>query len=153
MYRNTTNNLLILVTWVQEWGPGQPWGRAAWWRSKTGWSWTFHPSSGRTGQSSPERKQSAWDSLWHELLFPPAGQLSMPAHLFFDVSILEHQGEWGDVLPVHTIAALDLNGMFDAFVDLLGGGLPNVGQGTICEGGQDLRNLKNVVWDCSGQYN
>lgn len=44
------------------------------------------------------------------------------------------------MLPVHSIAASDLNGMFDAFVDLLGAGLPNVRQGTVCEGGQDLQN-------------
>lgn len=42
--------------------------------------------------------------------------------------VLEHQGQWSDVLPVHTITASNLNGMFDALVDLFGGGLPDVGQ-------------------------
>lgn len=68
---------------------------------------------------------------------PPAGPPL--AHLFLDVSVLEDQGERGDVLPVHALAAPDLDGVFDALVDLLGGGLPNVGQRTVCEGGQDLQ--------------
>lgn len=65
------------------------------------------------------------------------------AHLVLDVCVFEHQGEWSDVLPVHAITASNLNGMFDAFVDLLGGGLPYVVQRAVCKGGQDLRE-KNV---------
>lgn len=53
---------------------------------------------------------------------------SISAHLVLDVYIFEHQGQRSDVFPVHTIAAPDLNGMSDAFVDLLGGGLPYVRQ-------------------------
>lgn len=53
--------------------------------------------------------------------------------------VLEHQGQWSDVLLVHALAASDLYGMFDAFVDLFGGGLPYVGQRAVCKGGQDLQ--------------
>lgn len=62
---------------------------------------------------------------------PPARQ--SPTHLFLDVGVLEDQGECSDVLPVHSLAAPHLDGMLDALVDLLGGGLPNVGQRAICK--------------------
>lgn len=62
-------------------------------------------------------------------------------HLFFDVAVLEDEGEGGDVLPVHAIAAAHLNCVFDALVNLLGGGLPNVSQRAVCKGGQDLNFL------------
>lgn len=53
---------------------------------------------------------------------------SIPPYLVLDVCVLEHQGQWSDVLHVHALAASNLNGMFDAFVNLLGGGMPYVGQ-------------------------
>lgn len=63
---------------------------------------------------------------------PPPTTTTKPAcelaHLVLDMRVLEHQGQWSDVLPVHTITASNLNGMFDALVDLFGGGLPDVGQ-------------------------
>lgn len=55
--------------------------------------------------------------------------------------VLEDQLEGGDVLVVHALAAAHLDGVLDALVDLLGGGLARVGQlgqGAIGEGGQDL---------------
>lgn len=61
------------------------------------------------------------------------------AHLVLNVCVFEHQGQWSDVLPVHAVAAPYLNGMFDAFVDLLGGGMTYVGQWAIRKGGQDLQ--------------
>lgn len=44
------------------------------------------------------------------------------------MSVFEHQGQGGDVLPVHSITASNLNSVLDAFVDLFGGGQPYVGQ-------------------------
>lgn len=55
------------------------------------------------------------------------------AHLFLNVGVLEDQGERSDVLPVHALAAPHFNGVFDALVDLFGGGLPNVGQRAVCK--------------------
>lgn len=49
------------------------------------------------------------------------------------MGVLEDQGERGDVLPVHALAAPHLDGVFDSLVDLLGGGLPNVGQRAVCK--------------------
>lgn len=51
----------------------------------------------------------------------PHTQPTLPPNLVFDVCVLEHQGQWGDVLLVHTFTAANLNCMFDAFVNLLGG--------------------------------
>lgn len=51
---------------------------------------------------------------------------SISAHLVLNVGIFEDQRHRGDVLPVHSIAAPNLYGMLDAFVDLLRGGVPYV---------------------------
>lgn len=53
---------------------------------------------------------------------------SASGHLVLHVGIFERQRQRGDVLPVHPIAAPDLYGMLDAFVDLLRGGVPDVRQ-------------------------
>lgn len=59
--------------------------------------------------------------------------------------VFEHQGQRGDVLPVHTVTAPDLYSVFDAFVDLLGGGLPYVGQRAVGKGGEDLQEEKIIM--------
>lgn len=66
-------------------------------------------------------------------------------YLVLDVCVFEHQGQWSDVLPVHTLTASDLNGMFDAFVNLFGGGLPYVGKRAVRKGGQDLQEKNMIV--------
>lgn len=45
-------------TWVQGREPGPPWERAAWWRSRPCWSWTFRLSSGRTEPTIRRRETS-----------------------------------------------------------------------------------------------
>ena len=67
--------------------------------------------------------------------------LQLWPYLALDVCVLEDQREGGDVLLVHAVAASHLDGVLDAPVDLLCGGLARVGQlgqGSIGEGGQDL---------------
>lgn len=43
------------------------------------------------------------------------------------------------MLPAHPIAAPNLDGVFDAFVDFLRGGVPYVRERTVREGGEDLQ--------------
>lgn len=47
-------------------------------------------------------------------------------NLVLHMCIFEHQRQRGDVLPMHLIAAPNLYGMLDAYVDLLRGGVPYV---------------------------
>lgn len=78
----------------------------------------------------------------YQTLFEPS---STPAHLVLNVCVFEHQGQRSDVLPVHTLTASNLNSMFDAFVDLSGGRVPNVRQWAICKRGQDLQEKNMMV--------
>lgn len=74
-----------------------------------------------------------------------SGQASLPAYLVLDVRVFELQGQWSDVLPVHTLTASNLNSVFDAFVDFLGGGLTYVGHRAVRKGGQDLQEKNTMV--------
>lgn len=78
---------------------------------------------------------------------------STPVYLVLYVCVFEHQGQRSDVLPVHPIAASDLDGVFDAFVNLLGGGMPYVGHRAVRKRGQDLLGKNMVVSDQSGGSN
>lgn len=62
------------------------------------------------------------------LLVPVTSTQFIPAYLLLDVRVLEDQRQRSDVLLVHALAASNLDGVLDAFVDLFGGGLPDVGQ-------------------------
>lgn len=81
-----------------------------------------------TNQKRSKKDQSQHNLLSGINLFPPtkppSEPVSIPAYLVLNVCVFEHQRQWSDVLPVHTITASNLNGVLDAFVDLLGGGLP-----------------------------
>lgn len=48
----------------------------------------------------------------------------VPAYLVLYVCVLEHQGQSSDVLLAHALTATNLDSVFDAFVNLSGGGLP-----------------------------
>ena len=77
---------------------------------------------------------------------------STPAYLVLYVCVFEHQGQRSDVLPVHPIAASDLDGVFDAFVNLLGGGMPYVGHRAVRKRGQDLLGkeyggFRSIRWE------
>lgn len=75
---------------------------------------------------------------------------STSAYLVLYVCVFEHQGQRSDVLPVHPIAASDLDGVFDAFVNLLGSGMPYIGHRAVRKRGQDLLVKNMVVSDQSG---
>lgn len=75
----------------------------------------------------------------------PSGPAPPPAYLVLDVCVFEHQRQRSDVLLVHTLAASNLDGVFDAFVDLLGGGLPYVGHRAVGKGGQDLQEKRKPL--------
>lgn len=105
------------------------------------------------GSEKTSKRSQHHFALWaykHTYIIAMQLPASTPPYLVLYVCVLEHQRQRSDVLLVHALTAPNLDGMFDAFVNLLGGGLPYVGHRAVCKGGQDLQGMW-MVGDQSAQ--